>query len=118
MRQTNQQLSSKALPLEAVKQLKIAGFLDSEIEQFATAREPIDLTMPIWQRAMEARKEWVETMLTKGSTKTKIKDVLLNFYALDDKRTPWDFLYHVYKPKTVEPIKELIKTFHSNMVKR
>lgn len=94
MKQTIQTLSSKILPPATVKQLKTAGFLDSEIEIFAKATKPIDLTMLIWQRAMRSRRQWIIAMIARGWTKTDIEGKITEFYVQEKRRTPWDFLPH------------------------
>ena len=103
MKQATQKLSSRTLPPIAVKQLRIAGFLDFEIEIFATATIPIDLTIPVWQRAMKSRKQWIERMIAYGWTRTEVEKKIREHYAQLKSHTPWDFLVHVYNmPKQVK----------------
>ena len=101
--QAARKLSSTTLSTEAVKQLRATGFLDAEIALFAKATKPIDLTMTIWLRAMESRKEWIASMIALGWTKKVIRRKIFEFYSQEQSRTPWDFLVHVYNmPKQVK----------------
>jgi hypothetical protein len=92
------------LSFEAAEQLRAAGFLDYEIEQFATAvdpegkpQPPVDITTPVWQRAMRSRRDWIEDKISRGWTETEIREELMNYYRRGEKRSPWDFLRVEYR---------------------
>ena len=104
------------LSFEAAEQLRAAGFLDYEIEQYATAvdseskpQPPIDISQPVWQRAMKSRRDWVEDKISRNWTEAEIREELMNYYRRGEKRSPWDFLRIEYRPPTRIDYREAIR---------
>jgi len=90
--------------------LLAAGFLQYEVDQYAKAVDPagnpqpaVDLSQPVWQRAMRSRRDWVEDKINRGWSEAEIQDELMNYYRRGEKRSPWDFLKIEYRsPKRLD----------------
>ena len=98
------------ISLEDAHRLTAAGFVDSEVEAYATATDPkgnpqppIDLNSPAWQAALKSRREWIEDKVDRGWSPEEINAEILGYYARGAKRNPWDFLKIEYKdPQKVD----------------
>jgi hypothetical protein len=87
------------------ERLSAAGFLPSEIFALAEAKTvtgkdqpPVNLDSASWKSALETRYKWWQNKYKRGWTTEEIENSLLNYYARDVRRTPFDFLRAEYKP--------------------
>lgn len=94
------------LSFDDAAKLRTSGFLDYEIEQFASAvdserkpQPPIELDKPIWQRVMASRRRWVDDLIGRDWTSEEIDEELMNYYRRKAERSPWDFLKLEYASK-------------------
>lgn len=85
--------------------LRQAGFIESEIMEFANAvtakgepQPPVDLDSPVWQSVLESRREWWIDKVDRGWTEHEIVAELENYYRRDSKRNPFDFIRAEYRP--------------------
>lgn len=95
------------ISLEDGERLRLAGFLEYEIEQFAAAVDPegkpqpaINLDTPVWQRVLKSRRDWIDDKVKRGWSDEDITESMMDYYRKSEKRTPWDFLKAEYRPPT------------------
>jgi len=96
--------------------LRQAGFIESEIEVLANAittkgepQPPIDLDSPVWQAAIESRREWWIDKVDRGWTEHEIVAELENYYRRDSKRNPFDFIRAEYRPPKKQDYMEIAR---------
>ena len=100
-----------ALKMQDQLQLRRDGFMPWEIQELATALAPdgtpqvIDIYSGTWTQARENRKHWIKvlhahtkTKLGRRLTQVDVNRLVLNWYAQDKERTPWDLIKAEYKP--------------------
>jgi len=99
------------------------GFLDYEIAQFAAGKtvkgadQPaIDISSPIWKSILFSRYEWTQDKISRGWSEKEIENEIMNYYARDKKRNPWDLLKAEYKPLKRVPYLEIIRNRHQKAI--
>ena len=104
------------LSFDDAARLRTSGFLDWEIEQFASATDakgklqpPIDLNAPVWQAAMKSRGDWVDDKIARGWTKEEIDGEIMGYYWRKAERSPFDFLKLEYAPPTKVDYREALR---------
>ena len=87
------------------ERLRLAGFLQHEIDELSEARTadgkgqpPIHLDSPAWQATMESRRRWLDDKLNRNWTEDDIQREIIGYYEKGSQRSPWDFLKAEYKP--------------------
>ena len=93
------------LSFEDAERLRLAGFIEFELEEFSTATTPsgqpqpaIDLDGEVWQRVLESRRDWTTDKIVRGWTRDEIENVIMEYYLTKEGRSPWDFLKIEYRP--------------------
>lgn len=92
------------ISLDDAERLLAAGFTQWEVEGFATAKDAkgqdqplVNLDSPVWKAVIESRRDWRDDKIAKGWTPEEIENVIMEYYARDAERSPWDFLKAEYK---------------------
>jgi len=104
------------ISFEDGERLRLAGFIPTEIEAFATAVTPeglpqpaIDLEGDVWQRVMKSRRDWVNDKIERGWEDEEITNAIMDYYRRNEERSPWDFLRVEYRPPEKIDYKEAIR---------
>ena len=99
------------------------GFLDQEIKAIAEAKTtagnpqpPIDIGSPVWKDVLWSRYEWWQDKLSRGWSQEEIENELMNYYARDEKRNPFDFLKKAYHPPRKIAYLEVIRKRHEAII--
>jgi len=94
------------ITIEDSDKLERAGYLEFEILEYANAtnpdgspQKPINLDSPVWQAMMKSRYEWTQDKLERQWERDEIKREIMAYYERDKKRSPFDFLKEMYKPR-------------------